>query len=339
MRLVRSLGFSAIVALALLGQACPSFAANAIRIGWVPGWSPEANIALSLKNTDLLKMNGVQATFTPFVAGGPADEALLAGHVDVIMVGDTPAISLASRGFGVWVAKLQEARGGLVVRANSPIKKFDDLKGKKIAAFISSGVYGLLYQWLSAAHILSDVQVINMDPANWMEALHRGNIDAFQGWDPIVAAAAAKPEFRILRQSLSLGPGVTIMRKDFVKDHKAESIRFLAAYQEAMLYMATHHATTNRWVAKAAGLPVGVIAAANEWDPTYAHARRIDQVESRLTDKDLSRLAGEAKLLVKLNQLQSVPDVRKVTDRTLLEQAKKLVAKSGFRLSMVKADQ
>lgn len=313
-------------------------AQTVVRVGWVPGWSPEANIALSLKNTNLLSMNHVKAKFVPFVAGGPATEAMLAGHVDVIMVGDTPAISLASRGAGLWVAKLQEARGALVVRKDSGIKSLKDLQGKKVAAYISSGVYGLLYRWLSAAHVLHKVQVINMDPSNWMEALQRKDIAAFQGWDPIVAAAAAKPAFRILKESISLGPGVTIMRKGFVNNHPREAVRFLAAYKEAMLYMATHHHITNKWVAKAAGLPEPVIAAANKWDPTYAHARTLGEVEARLTNKDLSRLHNEAKLLVKLQQMPSVPDVKKVTDRSLLVKADAEIKKSGFTLGSVTVD-
>ena len=316
-------------ALALAGAAAlmqPARAAETVHIGWTPGWTPEANIAVVLIHTDILARNGVHAKFTPFVGGGPANEAMLAGDIDMEMVGDAPALALAARGdIGVWVAKVEDQRGALIVRKDSPLKSIADLKGKKVAAFISSGVYAQLYGWLEAAHLRpgKDVQIVNLQPTDWVPALRQKGVDAFMAWDPIIANAALQPDMRILHQGVTVSPGVMILRHAFVSKHPKTAVRLVAAYKEAIVYMVTHEAQTTAWVAKATGLLPAAIETANSYDSNWSKAHGPGSVHIRLSPAQLAALQAEGAFLVKLGQLGATPDVKKAYDPRLLDSAEK----------------
>ncbi|WP_366837137.1 PhnD/SsuA/transferrin family substrate-binding protein [Nostoc sp. LPT] len=74
----------------------------------------------------------------PFPAGPQLIEAMNAGKVDIGNVGETPPIFSQAAGITevIYIAGRTPSKGenqGIVVRANSSIKKVADLKGKKIA--------------------------------------------------------------------------------------------------------------------------------------------------------------------------------------------------------------
>ena len=78
----------------------------------------------------------------------------------------------------------------LVVPANSPIASVADLKGKKVAATKGTDPYFFLLQALNEAGLSgSDIEVINLQHADGRTALERGEVDAWAGLDPMMAAS------------------------------------------------------------------------------------------------------------------------------------------------------
>ena len=78
----------------------------------------------------------------------------------------------------------------LVVAKNSPIKSLKDLKGKKIAA--TKGTDPLLFtlQALETAGLnKKEVQLVHLQDPDGKTALERGQVDAWAGLDPLMAAA------------------------------------------------------------------------------------------------------------------------------------------------------
>jgi sulfonate transport system substrate-binding protein len=74
----------------------------------------------------------------PFPAGPQLIEAMNAGKVDIGTVGETPPIFSQAAGITeiIYIAGRVPSRGlgqGIIVRANSPIRKLADIKGKKVA--------------------------------------------------------------------------------------------------------------------------------------------------------------------------------------------------------------
>src|SRR3546814_2207281 len=110
-------------------------AADKVSVGYTPNWSPCANIAIALEKTNICEKNGLECDVISFVAGAPQMEAMLAGKLDIALVGDAPSVAFAARGGkGRWVAKLQDYRGALMARKDSDINTISDLNGRKVAA-------------------------------------------------------------------------------------------------------------------------------------------------------------------------------------------------------------
>ena len=102
-----------------------------IRIGWQIPWATEGQLTQILKNTELLKNNGLEGEFKGFSYGGPLNEAALAGEVDVIFTADQPIATLLTKGHD-WtiIGRLMYNRVSLYVPSKSPIKEISELKGK-----------------------------------------------------------------------------------------------------------------------------------------------------------------------------------------------------------------
>ena len=72
-----------------------------VRIGWQIPLATQGQVVQVMKNTKVLELNNLKGNFISFSYGGPQSEAALAGELDVIFVGDQPAVNLISKG-GKW---------------------------------------------------------------------------------------------------------------------------------------------------------------------------------------------------------------------------------------------
>ena len=315
-----------IAAAVLAGAGTNAAAQDAIRIGLQPSWAPASNIGKALEVTNILEKNGLQGQFTSFIAGGPAIEAMLADKIDVILVGDAPAVILAARGSPAkWVAKLQDYRGALLVRKDAPLAKLEDIKGKNVAAFVSSGVYAQFYGWLTSIKLdpNKDIRLINLRPADWIAALRRGEVDAVMAWDPIIAAGALEPDLRILHQAVSPAPGVTIMNAGFIAKNRDAAVRFMAAYKEAVHFMANSGDELMKRLSDENKMAIAAIKDASTYDGNFKNARAMKDVRVRFNDPETRALQGIGELLAELKQIKKAPDVRTVIDASLLDEAEK----------------
>src|SRR4029450_4364439 len=78
----------------------------------------------------------------------------------------------------------------LVVPPDSDIKAVADLKGKKVAATKGTDPYFFLLRSLNEVGLSgSDVEVVNLQHADGRTALERGEVDAWAGLDPHMAAS------------------------------------------------------------------------------------------------------------------------------------------------------
>lgn len=129
---------------------------------------------------------GLNTTITPFTSGRLALDALLAEKTQIAMVAETPLALAAFKNPKFFiVATTTESPHKLVIRKASKIETARDLKGKKVATLLGSAGQYWMYSYLKANGIkITDVQVINLQPADAVAALVRGDIDAFFLWEP-----------------------------------------------------------------------------------------------------------------------------------------------------------
>ena len=163
----------------------------------------------------------------PFAAGPQLIKALNEGKVDIGTVGETPPIfdQAARPGLIPEVVYLtgrtptDGTNQGIVVKANSPIKKVADLKGKKIAFQVGSNAQYLLAKALQEVGLkISDIQIVALTPTEARDAFIQDKADAWVGGDPLLAAVEKTTPIRNLRNAKGINTlnGFYIGRRAFV---------------------------------------------------------------------------------------------------------------------------
>ena len=208
-----------------------------IRVGWQETWATQGQLAVILKQSDILKNLGFAPEFVGFSYGAPLNEGALAGEVDVLFTADQPAIALCNRdnSWGM-IGRLMYNRVGTFVPPDSAVQSVADLKGKTIA--IPFG---------AAAHreTLGAVKAAGMDPSTDINAVNMGiqevaalanskkweTVHAGSAWDPVFAQLESSGLVRTVAQGLVTS--VVVMDNDFVTANPGADKKFMDAMAKA----------------------------------------------------------------------------------------------------------
>ncbi|MET0541795.1 MAG: ABC transporter substrate-binding protein [Variovorax sp.] len=151
---------------------------------------------LNLVNAQLLskalgyheKAMGVPVKWVRFDTGGQVNNAFAAKQLDFGSMGNPPAATGVSRDMpyqAVVVLNMLESVEGLVVKADKNIQSPKDLVGKRFAMPFGSTAYYVSMSMLRDAKIdPASVTLVDMNPADALEAWKRGDIDAAYVWEP-----------------------------------------------------------------------------------------------------------------------------------------------------------
>jgi ABC-type nitrate/sulfonate/bicarbonate transport system substrate-binding protein len=319
----------ALCATALLATGARAQESIAIRVGWQPTTTVEAQIAHVLQRTDILERNGLKGQFTMFSFGPAVNEALVSGSIDVGFVGDLPSVSLAAVNAPTTVIGRQSVfRGAIIASASSSIKTLADLKGKKVHGPVGSSIYLAALAMLEQAGLKpgTDVEITNMGFADLSDAIRSGKIDAAFVWDPWVENFVEKGLARVVAEDLRLTM-VIPMRDEFKKAHPQAAERFLRAHKEALLYAAMHQQQVNAWFREpevAKQLSDSVVAKTTAYDPQW-NAKSLGDIRVSFSDPELARYLGLGKQAGELKIYPAPPPVQQKLD---LSAAKKVDGES-----------
>jgi sulfonate transport system substrate-binding protein len=123
----------------------------------------------------------------------------------------------------------------LVIPADSPIASVADLKGKKIAATKGTDPYFFLLQSLNEAGLSqADVEVINLQHADGQVALERGDVDAWSGLDPMMAASELEAGSKLLYRNIDFNTyGFLNANEEFVANYPELTATVIENYERA----------------------------------------------------------------------------------------------------------
>ncbi len=160
----------------------------------------------------------------PFPAGPQLIESMNAGKVDIGTVGETPPIFSQAAGITevIYIAGRTPSRGenqGIIVRADSPIKKVADIKGKKVAFQRGSNAHYLLAKALQEVGLkISDVQIVGLTPSEARDAFIQNKVEVWVGGDPFLALVEKIIPIRNLRNAAKINTlgGFYLGRRTFV---------------------------------------------------------------------------------------------------------------------------
>jgi sulfonate transport system substrate-binding protein len=185
----------------LLAAACsgepaklqPGAAGVTVRIGYQKSGAPFLLKSRSEALAQQLRERGASLEWLEFHAGPALLEAMRAGAVDIGYVGETPPVFAQAGGVPfVYVGVEPGAPGAeaILVHADSPIARLEDLRGKRVVLNRGSNVHYLLLRALERAGLqLSDIQLTFLAPADARAAFDSRQLDAWVIWDPFFAAA------------------------------------------------------------------------------------------------------------------------------------------------------
>jgi sulfonate transport system substrate-binding protein len=155
----------------LLGSAVLASAQTTLRVG-----DQKGNSQAVMEAAGVLKDVPTRSSGRSFPAAAPLLEALGAGAIETGLVGDAPFTFAAAANVPVKaIAAVRQSRDGLAVLVpeQSPIKSFDDLRGKKIATGRGSIGHQLILAALEARDgSPDDVTIAFLAPSDCQGRLH-----------------------------------------------------------------------------------------------------------------------------------------------------------------------
>lgn len=148
----------------------------------------------------------------------------------------------------------------LVVAKDSTAKGITDLKGKKIAAQKGTDPYFFLLRTLNQAGLFqADIQYVNLPHADGRTALERGQVDAWAGLDPHMAASELQAGSKLIYRNKDFNTyGFLNGREDFVKKYPETTKTLIRLYEQAKQWIADHPDEAAQTLADAAQLDVTV---------------------------------------------------------------------------------
>jgi sulfonate transport system substrate-binding protein len=308
--LAAPLAASLAASLAALG-ARPARAAppSEIRIDWAT-YNP---VSLVLKeqgllekefSSDKISIRWVQSAGSnkalEFLNAGSLDFGSTAGAAALIgKINGNPLKSIYVYSRPEWTA--------LVTMGNSPIKTVADLKGQRVAVTRGTDPHIFLVRALAEAGLSEkDVKLVLLQHPEGRTALERGDVAAWAGLDPLMAAAEIEAGARLFYRKPEANTwGVLNVREDFAQENPALVRRVLAVYETGRKWAVAHPAELKAMLVTATKLSDAVIARQLE---------RTDMSSGQIGTTQANTIIEAGKALQAAGVLAADLDIAKITN-------------------------
>lgn len=232
-----ALAIAAAASLSFHGGASLAQAPKEIRVDFAT-YNP---VSLVLKERGILEKalaaDGVKLRWVQSAGSNKALEFLNAGSLDFGSTAGAAALIGKINGNpikSIYVYSRPEWTA-LVTGAGSEIGKVADLKGRRIAVTRGTDPHIFLVRALAEAGLSEkDVKLVLLQHADGRTALERGDVDAWAGLDPLMAAAEVESGAKLFhRKAADNTWGVLNVREAFAADNPQLVRKVIAAYEEA----------------------------------------------------------------------------------------------------------
>jgi sulfonate transport system substrate-binding protein len=198
----------------------------------------------------------------------------------------------------------------LLVRKDSPYQSIADLKGKKIAATKGTDPYLFTLRALQQAGLgKNDVELVHLQHPDGRTALEKGDVDAWAGLDPHMAASQIQAGSRLLYRNLAFNSyGVLSVTETFAKEHSQTIKTVLSAYEQARQWSLQHPDELAALLAKESGLPL---------DVARLQLSRTDLCTPQLSSSDVTSSKAAAPILVSEELVRRGVNVDQVIDQLI----------------------
>ncbi len=261
--LTRRSVLAATLALALPFGAAQAQAPKEIVIDWAT-YNP---VSLVLKDQKLLEKefekDGITIRWVQSAGSNKALEFLNAGSLDFGSTAGAAALVGKINGNPIktiYVYSRPEWTA-LVTKGDSSIKTVADLKGKRVAVTRGTDPHIFLVRALADNKLTEkDVKLVLLQHQDGRLALERGDVDAWAGLDPLMAAAEVEGGTKLFyRKPEDNTWGVLNVREEFATKNPEIVKRVLATYEKARQWSLANPAELKKSLVTATKLPDTVI--------------------------------------------------------------------------------
>jgi sulfonate transport system substrate-binding protein len=198
----------------------------------------------------------------------------------------------------------------LAVAKDSPIKTVADLKGKKIAATKGTDPYLFTLRALQQAGLTKDdVELVHLQHPDGRVALEKGDVDAWAGLDPHLAASQVQAGSRLLYRNVDFNSyGVLSVTDAYAKAQPHTIDTVLKAYEKARAWARQNPDELAKLLATESGLPLEV---------AKLQLSRTDFSNAQPGAEHIAALKAAAPILVSEGLVRKGVDVNQVVDQLI----------------------
>ena len=234
-----------------------------IRIDWAT-YNP---VSMVLKDRGLLESefakDGIGVRWVQSLGSNKALEFLNAGSIDLGSTAGSAALLGKINGNpikSIYVYSRPEWTA-LVTRKDTAIEKIEDLKGKRVAVTRGTDPHIFLVRALQSVGLTEkDIVPVLLQHPDGKTALIRGDVDAWAGLDPMMAAAQVEDGARLFYRNKAANTyGILNASEDFLGKYPDLAKRVLAVYEDARKYSLAHYDDEKRAFIAVTKLPDAVV--------------------------------------------------------------------------------
>jgi sulfonate transport system substrate-binding protein len=186
---------------------------------------------------EVLGEQGIGVEWVLSAGSNKANEYLRSEAIDFGSTAGSAALLARANGSPIKTVYLYSKPewSALVVGKDSPLTEVSELQGKKVAATKGTDPYFFLLRSLDAAGLSgSDVEVINLQHADGRVALERGEVDAWAGLDPHMAASELDAGSKLLFRNIDFNTyGFLNGREAFITQYPELTATVIEQYERA----------------------------------------------------------------------------------------------------------
>ena len=256
--------------------------------------------------------DGQEVHWTFSAGSNKANEFLRGGAIDIGSTAGSAALLARTNRSPLRTIEIcsQPEWSALVRSSGSPIRSVEDLRGRSVAATKGTDPYFFLLQCLSEAGMdFEETTVVNLQHADGRSALTSGQVEAWAGLDPIMAAAEQDGAV-LFRRELSFNTYCFLNARElFLEINPRGTQMVLDVYAYAREWALEHPDDGIAILARESDIDLGT--AARVWERTHLD---IDPVPG---DDQLEVLERIAPILVETGDVPDLETVQTAIDTIL----------------------
>lgn len=295
-------------------------------IGYQSLWATGGEVFETLRRTNILQLNGIEADFKIFTWGNPLGEAAVAGEIDNIFASDVPVVRTVARIPGAKVVSRTHDYRFAVIAQPDFKGGLVDLRGKTLSGAIGGTIFPRALEHVVAAGIkepFKEINIVNQDVAEQAAALQSKSVDAVATWDP-TQERLVQAGYRVIYASKAgEATGWMGLTGQFLKKYGEDgAVRFLKAWIIASWWTSNNIETAHAWFGETSRIDKSLLKASAQADRYLkAPVKDFRSMDFVIDESSVRASQRVIEMLVSRNLLQSKLDVASMLDMSYIEKA------------------